>query len=115
MAEVYFSSKFGKIIHGDALQVIEESVEPNSVSVIMTSPPFGLIRKKDYGNVDATDYIDWFRNFGILFKRILKDDGSLVIDIGGSWIKGQPTRSLYHFKFLIMLVEEIGFHLAQEF
>jgi DNA modification methylase len=84
MAEVYFSSKFGKIIHGDALQVIEESVEPNSVSVIMTSPPFGLIRKKDYGNVDATDYIDWFRNFGILFKRILKDDGSLVIDIGGS-------------------------------
>ncbi|MCP4704506.1 MAG: site-specific DNA-methyltransferase, partial [candidate division Zixibacteria bacterium] len=68
-----------------------------------------------YGNVDATDYIDWFRNFGQLFKRLLKEDGSLVIDIGGSWVKGQPTRSLYHFKLLIMLCEEIGFHLAQEF
>ncbi len=28
---------------------------------------------------------------------------------------GQPTRSLYHFKLLIMLCEEFGFHLAQEF
>jgi DNA modification methylase len=115
MTEVYFSTNFGKIIHGDSLQVLEESVEPNSVDLIMTSPPFGLVRKKDYGNVDATDYIDWFRNFGRLFKRILKEDGSLVIDIGGSWVKGQPTRSLYHFKLLIMLCEEMGFHLAQEF
>jgi len=115
MTEIYLSTKFGKIIHGDSLQVIEEHVEPNSVDLIMTSPPFGLVRKKDYGNVDATDYIDWFRNFGRLFKHILKEDGSLVIDIGGSWVKGQPTRSLYHFKLLIMLCEEMGFHLAQEF
>lgn len=115
MNDFYFSTKFGKIIHGDSLQLIEESVTPNSVDLIMTSPPFGLVRKKDYGNVDAKDYIDWFRNFGLLFKRILKEDGSLVIDIGGSWVKGQPTRSLYHFKLLIMLCEEIGFHLAQEF
>ena len=46
---------------------------------------------------------------------MLKSNGSLVIDIGGSWIPGQPTRSLYHFKLLIMLCEEHGFHLAQEF
>jgi site-specific DNA-methyltransferase (cytosine-N4-specific) len=38
----------------------------------------------------------------------------LVIDIGGAWIPGQPTRSLYHFKLLIMLCEEFGFHLAQD-
>lgn len=115
MSEIYFNTKLGKIILGDSLQVLEECVEPNSVDLIMTSPPFGLVRKKDYGNVDATDYIDWFRNFGRLFKRILKENGSLVIDIGGSWVKGQPTRSLYHFKLLIMLCEEMGFHLAQEF
>ena len=45
----------------------------------------------------------------------LAEHGSLVIDIGGAWNKGLPTRSLYHFKLLIMLVEEYGFHLAQEF
>ncbi len=115
MTEAYFSTEFGKIVHGNSLQVMEENVEPNSVNLIMTSPPYGLVRKKDYGNVDARDYIDWFRQFGRLFKRVLREDGSLVIDIGGSWERGQPTRSLYHFKLLIMLCEEIGFHLAQEF
>src|SRR5438874_7187011 len=33
---------------------------------------------------------------------------------GGSYNKGLPTRSLYHFKLLVALVEQIGFHLAQE-
>jgi DNA modification methylase len=46
--------------------------------------------------------------------RILPDDGSFVLNIGGSYNKGVPTRSLYHFKLLIALVERIGFHLAQE-
>ena len=49
------------------------------------------------------------------FHRLLRDDGSLVIDIGGSWQPGQPTRSLYHFELLIALCRQVGFHLAQEF
>ncbi len=81
----------------------------------MTSPPFGLVRKKEYGNVPADEYLDWFRPFAELFHRILKESGSLVIDIGGAWHRGQPTRHLYHFKLLIMLCEEFGFHLAQDF
>jgi site-specific DNA-methyltransferase (cytosine-N4-specific) len=81
----------------------------------MTSPPFGLVRKKAYGNADADAYLEWFRPFAAACKRALKDSGSLVIDIGGAWVPGQPTRSLYHFKLLIMLCEEFGFHLAQEF
>lgn len=47
-------------------------------------------------------------------KRILTNDGSFVLNIGGSYNPGQPTRSLYHFKLLIALCEEVGFHLAQE-
>ena len=81
----------------------------------MTSPPFGLVRKKDYGNVDADEYVDWFRPFAAAFHRVMKGDASLVIDIGGAWNKGYPTRNLYHFKLLIMLCEEVGFHLAQDF
>jgi hypothetical protein len=37
-----------------------------------------------------------------------------VLNIGGSWNKGTPTRSVYHFKLLIALVETVGFQLAQE-
>jgi DNA modification methylase len=81
----------------------------------VTSPPFALKRKKEYGNVDAKDYVPWFVNFAVEFKRILKDTGSLVIDIGGTWVKGQPTRSLYHFELVIALCKTLGFHLAHEF
>lgn len=110
----HFSTNLGQIILGNSEEVLK-NIEPESVDLIMTSPPFGLVRKKDYGNADAKDYLDWFKPFANEFKRVLKDNGSLVIDIGGSWIPGQPTRSLYHFKLLIMLCEEYGFHLAQEF
>lgn len=107
-------SRLGRMLLGDSSEILGD-FEPRSVDLIMTSPPFGLVRKKQYGNVDADEYLDWFRRFAAVFKRVLKPSGSFVIDIGGAWIPGQPTRSLYHFKLLIMFVEEFGFHLAQEF
>ena len=44
--------------------------------------------------------------------RVLAKDGSFVLNIGGSYNKGLPTRSLYQFELLIALVRQIGFHLA---
>lgn len=103
----------GEMVWGDSRSWLFDA-KAGSVDLIMTSPPFGLVRKKSYGNEDADEYCTWFRPFAEGFKRVLKDNGSLVIDIGGAWIPGQPTRSLYHFKLLVMLVEEYGFHLCQE-
>jgi len=110
----FHKAEHGNILWGDARGYLFGKAKPDSVDLIMTSPPFGLVRKKSYGNEDADRYCDWFRPFAEGFRRVLKDSGSLVIDIGGAWVPGQPTRSLYHFKLLIMLVEEYGFHLCQE-
>jgi len=107
-------TSLGEIVRGDSLEVLAD-YRGKSVDLIMTSPPFGLVRKKDYGNVAADEYVEWFKPFAAAFRGILKDSGSLVIDIGGAWNKGYPTRNLYHFKLLIMLCEEFGFHLAQDF
>lgn len=98
----------------DSLEFMRAEMNDPSVDLIMTSPPFGLVRKKTYGNVDADSYLAWFHPFGLEFHRILKPHGSLVIDIGGAWNRGQPTRSLYHFELLIMLCKDLGFYLAQE-
>ena len=112
---LFYKTKLGSIYGGDSLHILTDYVQPSSVDLIITSPPFGLVRKKSYGNADADKYVEWFRPFGEIFRRALKDNGSLVIDIGGAWIAGQPTRSLYHYDLLIMLCREFGFHLAQEF
>jgi len=98
----------------DSLEFMRAEVGDASVDLIMTSPPFGLVRKKTYGNVDADNYVTWFHPFGLEFHRVLKPHGSVVIDIGGAWNRGQPTRNLYHFELLIMLCKDLGFHLAQE-
>jgi site-specific DNA-methyltransferase (cytosine-N4-specific) len=81
---------------------------------VFTSPPYALHFKKEYGNAHKRDYVKWFLPFATQILRILKDDGSFVLNIGGSYNQGTPTRSLYHFHLLIALVEEVGFHLAQE-
>jgi len=114
MSEV-FRTQYGIIEEVDSLLYMKESMRDESIDLIMTSPPFALLRKKDYGNVAENEYVDWFEEFGREFFRILKPTGSFCLDIGGSWIPGQPTRSLYHFELLIMLCRKLGFHLAQEF
>jgi len=112
--EPFYATQYGEAYLGDALLYLRQ-IECDSVDLIVTSPPFALKRKKEYGNVEAKDYVQWFMKFAVEFKRILKDTGSLVIDIGGTWVKGQPTRSLYHFDLLIALCRTVEFHLAQEF
>jgi site-specific DNA-methyltransferase (cytosine-N4-specific) len=86
-----------------------------SVNLVFTSPPYALHFKKEYGNVHKDEYVEWLLTFAREIRRVLKDDGSFVLNIGGSYNKGLPTRSTYHFKVLLALVEELDFHLAQEF
>ena len=112
--KVFHSTKLGKIYNADSLDVMR-GMKAGSVDLIVTSPPFGLTREKEYGNVREDAYLKWFGDFAAQFHRILKNSGSLVIDIGGAWKPGSPVRSLYHFKLLIMLCDEFGFHLAQDF
>jgi site-specific DNA-methyltransferase (cytosine-N4-specific) len=109
----FYQTPSGAAYLGDSRQIMAE-IPDNSVNLVFTSPPYALHFKKEYGNVSKEDYVQWFLGFAQEIHRILADNGSFVLNIGGSWNKGSPTRSLYHFKLLIALVEEIGFHLAQE-
>lgn len=109
----YYESTAGAAYLGDS-QRLMQALPDQSVSVVFTSPPYALHFKKEYGNVSKADYVDWFLPFAREVFRILTDDGSFVLNIGGSWNPGTPTRSLYHYKLLIALVEDLGFHLAQE-
>lgn len=112
----YYQTKWGSAYIGDALDLFD-IIEKGTVNLIMTSPPFALRRKKDYGNVEAEEYVEWFLPFAEKFFDALKPNGSLVIDIGGSWIPGKPIRSLYHYELLLSLCKmpKRKFYLAQEF
>jgi DNA modification methylase len=111
---LHYKTANGRAWCGDSLDLLSD-LPDNSINLICTSPPFALTREKAYGNEKQGDYVEWFVEFADHFKRVLTSDGSLVIDIGGSWIPGSPTRSIYHFELLVTLVRDLGFHLAEEF
>jgi site-specific DNA-methyltransferase (cytosine-N4-specific) len=108
-----YTTGLGAAYVGDSLEAMK-AIPDNSVDLVVTSPPYALHFKKAYGNVAASEYVAWFLPFAAEIKRILKDDGSFVLNIAGSWNPGHPTRSISQYKLLIALVEEIGLHLAQE-
>jgi site-specific DNA-methyltransferase (cytosine-N4-specific) len=109
----YYSTALGDAYCANAFEVLRALPEA-SINAVVTSPPYALHFKKEYGNAEKHDYVEWFLLFAAEIFRVLKDDGSFVLNIGGSYNKGIPTRSLYHFKLLLALIERAGFHLAQE-
>lgn len=114
----YYTTQSGHAYLGDSLEMLTK-IETASIDLICTSPPFALLRQKKYGNVSSQEYVEWFLNFAREFKRVLKPQGSLVIDIGGTWLKGYPVRSLYHYELVLKLCKPeedggLGFLLAQE-
>jgi site-specific DNA-methyltransferase (cytosine-N4-specific) len=120
--EPFYHTNLGAAYLGDSIKLLKK-IPDESINLIMTSPPFALQFKKEYGNVSSDEYVKWFiKKFSYQFFRILTEDGSLVIDIGGSWNKGKPTKSLYNYDLLLKLCKErsvkkkkMRFHLAQDF
>jgi DNA modification methylase len=117
-SQPYYITRWGAAYLGNSLELMKD-LPDECIDLICTSPPFALVRKKEYGNVDAHEYVEWFKVFAREFYRILKPTGSLVVDIGGTWLKGIPVRSLYHFELVIDLCKPqsqggLGFFLAQE-
>lgn len=111
--EVYRTVQ-GMQLCGDSRELLK-GLPRASVDLIVTSPPFALLREKTYGNKEQDEYVDWLMQFGRAALPVLKDTGSLVIDLGGSYQRGRPVRSLYQFRVLLRFCDELGYNLAEEF
>lgn len=109
-----YETKLGKSYIGDSRELLKKIPE-NSVNLVVTSPPFALLRQKEYGNKNGEAYIEWLSEFAKLVKPILTEDGSFVLDLGGAYKRGAPVRSLYNYKILINFCEDLGYNLAEEF
>ncbi|QMS87705.1 site-specific DNA-methyltransferase [Nostoc edaphicum CCNP1411] len=109
-----YTTDYGYAYLGDSLELLDK-VESDSINLVITSPPFALQREKIYGNVDQEAYVDWLFAFCKKVYRVLKPDGSFVIDLGGAYQTKRPVRSLHNYRILIRLCDELNFRLAEEF
>lgn len=90
-------------------------VSPNSVNLILTSPPYPLLTRKSYANQhEEGRHVAWLARCVETWARTLTDDGSLLLNLGDTFVKGQPCMSLWQERLVLELVDRLGLHLAQK-
>ncbi len=111
-----YTTELGTAYCGDSLDVMRH-LAAESVNLVVTSPPFPLTfrKKKPYNHVGEAQFVEWLCSYARECHRLLTLDGSLVLDLGGVWNKGSATKSLYQYRLLLALCDDLGFHLAQDF
>lgn len=106
-AMLAFSTKFGIAIFGDARRVFEKSTEP--IHLILSSPPYPLIKERAYGNVNEKEFVDWLCYTLEPVIKNLVDGGSIVLNISNDiHLKGLPAKSLYKERLVLALNDRFG-------
>jgi len=74
------------LFQGDCVAGMRSHVEPGSVDIIVTSPPYNLgIQYNSYADrKEWDDYFAWTLEWAEMAHRSLQPDGSLFLNIGGS-------------------------------
>ena len=116
--KISYSTKLGMMVESKAEVALRSALlEPylGQVQLIFTSPPFPLNRKKAYGNLDGLDYVEWLADFASQFRKFLRADGSIAIEMGNSWKRGEPVMSTLGLKSLLAFLERGELELCQQF
>ena len=100
-----------KLILGDAREKLKEMAD-NSINLIVTSPPYADSRASTYGGVKPDDYVDWFLPIGAELLRVLKPDGTFILNIKEKVVNGE--RHTYVLE-LIMALKKQGWLWTEEF
>ena len=109
-----YRTRRGLQLCGDSVELLAR-LPDQSVDLVLTSPPFALLRKKTYGNQEQDQYVEWLGRFGASAYRVLKESGSFVLDLGGAYQRGKPVRSLYNYRVLLDFCDRLRYELAEEF
>ena len=92
-----------RIIQGDCEEVLQQ-LPDNSVDLIFTSPPYADQRKRVYGGVRPDEYVDWFLPKAAQFQRVLKPEGTFVLNIKERVVNGE--RHTYVLELILRLREQ---------
>lgn len=88
------------------------SVDTESVDLVITSPPYADQRKKSYGGVNPDRYVEWFLPISEQLFRVLKPEGSFVLNIKERVVSGE--RSTYVLE-LILAMKQQGWLWTEEY
>lgn len=100
-----------KLILGDCREVLKTFAD-NSVDLIITSPPYADSRAQTYGGIHPDKYVEWFLPVTVELLRVLKPDGTFILNIKEKTVNGQ--RHTYVIE-LILEMKRQGWLWTEEF
>ena len=106
--------ELNKIYKGDCgILLADKTLFPNkSVNLIITSPPYADKRKNSYGGTHPDKYVEWFLPISKELYRLLKDDGSFILNIKEHPKNGE--RGTYVLE-LILALKKQGWYWIEEY
>ncbi len=108
-----------QVLLGDAAEVLR-TLPDSSIDLIVTSPPYADNRRSTYNGVPIDQYADWFSPTLIELHRVLKPDGSFILNIKERVVDGERhtyvLELILHIKQLNWLwIEEYIWHKKNSF
>jgi DNA modification methylase len=100
-----------RYILGDSQEELKK-LAGNSVDLIFTSPPYADSRASTYGGIRPDDYVAWFLPFTKELLRVLKPDGTFVLNIKEKVVDGERHTYVIN---LILAMREQGWLWTEEF
>ena len=88
------------------------AVEPESVDLIFTSPPYPLIRTKEYGTWSVEDWLTWMNKLARDWRSMLAPTGSLMVNLGPVYDRGSPTQNPYIERMTLDFIDKLQLHLC---
>ncbi len=100
-----------KIIKGECLDSLM-TLPDDCVDLIFTSPPYADNRKKTYKRIPIERYVEWFLPISSELRRVLKAEGSFVLNIKERAVDGE--RQTYVLE-LILAMKKQGWLWVEEY
>lgn len=100
-----------RVILGDSKEILK-TVDDNSIDLIITSPPYADRRIYTYGGIKPEDYVEWFLPISEQLLRVLKLDGTFILNIKEKAENGE--RHTYVLE-LILAMRKQGWLWTEEF
>jgi DNA modification methylase len=99
------------LYHGNCEDILP-LFAPETVDLIVTSPPYADQRKNTYGGIHPDHYVDWFLPIASDLKRVLKPRGSFILNIKERVVSGE--RHTYVIE-LILAMRSQGWRWVEEY
>jgi site-specific DNA-methyltransferase (adenine-specific) len=100
-----------RLVLGDCTRELQ-TIKNATVDLIFTSPPYADSRAHTYGGVSPDKYVDWFLPISKELLRVLKPDGTFVLNIKEKAVNGE--RHTYVID-LILAMRNQGWLWTEEF